>query len=70
MKTRTWLDMDMSKLDDFSTSCKSCKKVLDVDTTGMQKVYNGYLCDDCYYEEWGKFIDENPICNPLPHRIK
>ena len=46
------------------TKCIKCEIELDYNCTGIQKVSDGYMCDDCYYSELGEIIEEYPIVNP------
>ena len=46
------------------TCCVKCKEPVDIDINGMQKVSNGFMCDDCYFEELGDEVEKHPICSP------
>ena len=48
----------------YSTKCKVCENPIDDETTGIREVKNGFVCDDCYFEEWGRLVEEHPICSP------
>lgn len=68
VKARTWLDLEV--IDRFTTKCTACKTSLDFETTGMQKVSGGYMCDDCYFDALGEEIEKHPIGIPRTPRRK
>jgi hypothetical protein len=44
--------------------CKKCDKCgikLQSNVTGKRELKNGLVCDDCFFEEFGDFVDKNPI---------
>ena len=61
---KTGLEQVEKILEKYATKCHACKIPLDENYTGIQKTKDGYMCDDCYFEEWGKLVEEHPICSP------
>jgi hypothetical protein len=59
VKAKTWLDIEA--IDRFGTCCIKCKDPVDIDINGMQKVKDGYMCDDCYFEELSNEVEKHPI---------
>ena len=55
---------DPRLLDDLRTKqplCCKCKVELQETITGKRTTPNGEACSDCYYEEIGELIEQNPI---------
>lgn len=45
-------------------NCKKCGVHIQEFITGRKKIDEDLYCKNCYYEELGKFIEENPIGAP------
>lgn len=44
--------------------CTKCGVTIKEFLTGRKKINGQIHCDDCYYEEFGNVIEENPIGVP------
>lgn len=44
-----------------ATTCAYCGILLQESITGSRKTPRGQACSDCYYEQLGEGIEENPI---------
>jgi len=45
--------------------CPCCKEPFEPRVDGVRNKLGGTeVCDDCYYDVWGKEIDEHPIARP------
>jgi len=53
--------MVLEKLEDISEKCAGCGCNLSGFLTGKNSSPKGTVCDDCYYEQIGEEIDDNPI---------
>jgi hypothetical protein len=60
-KIKTWLDMEA--INKFETICVSCRKPI-LDANKSQEVAKGFMCDNCYFEEWGNLVEQHPIVSP------
>ena len=54
------LNKDIAEILKNSTKCLKCKNPLS-EKTGLQKVTNGYMCDNCYYESFCDELDKRSI---------
>lgn len=69
IKAKTWLDIEA--IDKFGTRCIKCDQPISDETTGIQKVAKGFMCDDCYFEMLGEEIEKHPIGSPrIRRRLK
>lgn len=54
----------LKKIRNNGTKCIKCKKPISSTVTGIQKVRDGYMCDDCYFDALGEEIEKHPIVSP------
>ena len=57
---------DPAKMDEKvqdQATCAYCGVLLQETITGSRKAPKGRACSDCYYEEIGKGIEENPVAS-------
>jgi protein-arginine kinase activator protein McsA len=52
---------DLRKRASASHGCAGCATTLQETLTGKRQLDGNDVCSDCYYEEFGKFIEEYPI---------
>lgn len=45
-------------------SCTDCETPLQESVTGSRSVDDGHLCSDCYFERFGRELDEHPVMMP------
>jgi len=48
--------------------CAKCNVVLQETITGNRRVGNDRVCSDCYFDDFGRLIDERPIGVPHARR--
>jgi hypothetical protein len=41
--------------------CKACDVIIQEFRTGKKQIDSDYYCDDCYYDDMSKLIEEVPI---------
>ena len=41
--------------------CGKCGCTISTTVTGRQRVSDGWRCDNCYFDELGEFVEQNPI---------
>jgi hypothetical protein len=51
----------VDKLVQEQSSCAYCGILLQESITGSRKTPKGQACSDCYYEQMGAGIEENPV---------
>ena len=64
IKAKEMIEKIIFKYANYGTKCKSCNITLDNEITGLEPVSDGFVCRECYYEEWGRIVEEHPICSP------
>ena len=45
-------------------TCANCGIWLQESVTGSRETAKGPMCSDCYFEEWGAVVEQNPISSP------
>jgi len=45
-------------------SCSRCNQPLQKTVTGCRKTGKGYVCSDCYFEEFGNELEKHPLFVP------
>jgi hypothetical protein len=45
----------------ITDKCGKCGCTISTTVTGRQRVSDGWRCDNCYFDELGEFVEQNPI---------
>jgi hypothetical protein len=46
------------------STCANCGIWLQEAVTGSRDTAKGPMCSDCYFEEWGAVVEQDPISSP------